>query len=38
MPPRIDGKQVAGYSLYLAKQTLHGRFFETIEEPKGHLP
>jgi pyruvate dehydrogenase (quinone) len=38
MPPKIDAKEVAGYSLYLAKQTLHGRLFESIEELKGNLP
>jgi pyruvate dehydrogenase (quinone) len=38
MPPKIDAKEAAGYSLYLAKQTLHGRFFESIEELKGNLP
>jgi pyruvate dehydrogenase (quinone) len=38
MPPKVDAKQVAGYGLYLAKQTLHGRLFESIDELKGNLP
>ncbi len=38
MPPKIAAQQVAGYGLYLAKQTLHGRLFESIEELKGNLP
>ena len=38
MPPKIDAKEVAGYGLYLAKQTLHGRLFESIDELKGNLP
>jgi pyruvate dehydrogenase (quinone) len=38
LPPRIDAKEVAGYGLYFAKQTLHGRFFESIDELKGNLP
>jgi pyruvate dehydrogenase (quinone) len=38
LPPKIDAKEVAGYGLYLAKQTLHGRLFESIDELKGNLP
>jgi len=38
MPPKIDLKEVTGYGLYLAKQTLHGRLFESIDELKGNLP
>jgi pyruvate dehydrogenase (quinone) len=38
MPPKIDAKEAAGYGLYLAKQTLHGRLFESIEDLKGNLP
>jgi pyruvate dehydrogenase (quinone) len=38
LPPKIDAKEVAGYGLYVAKQTLHGRLFETIDELKGNLP
>jgi pyruvate dehydrogenase (quinone) len=38
MPPRIQAKEVAGYGLYMAKQTLHGRLFESIGELKGNLP
>lgn len=38
LPPKIDAKEVAGYGLYVAKQTLHGRFFESIDELKGNLP
>jgi pyruvate dehydrogenase (quinone) len=38
MPPKIDAKEVAGYGLYVAKQTLHGRLFESIDELKGNLP
>jgi Natural resistance-associated macrophage protein len=38
LPPKIDAKEVAGYGLYVAKQTLHGRLFESIEELKGNLP
>jgi pyruvate dehydrogenase (quinone) len=38
MPPQIDAKEVAGYGLYLAKQTLHGRLFDSIDELKGNLP
>jgi pyruvate dehydrogenase (quinone) len=30
LPPKIDAKQVAGYGLYLAKQTLHGRLFSAV--------
>jgi pyruvate dehydrogenase (quinone) len=38
LPPKIDAKEVAGYGLYFAKQTLHGRLFESIDELKGNLP
>jgi pyruvate dehydrogenase (quinone) len=38
LPPKIDAKEVAGYGLYVAKQTLHGRLFESIDELKGNLP
>jgi pyruvate dehydrogenase (quinone) len=38
LPPKIDAKEVAGYGLYLAKQTLHGRLFDSIDELKGNLP
>jgi pyruvate dehydrogenase (quinone) len=38
LPPKIDAKEVAGYGLYVAKQTLHGKLFESIEELKGNLP
>jgi pyruvate dehydrogenase (quinone) len=38
MPPKINAREVAGYGLYLAKQTLHGRLFESIDELKGNLP
>ncbi len=38
LPPKIDSKEVAGYGLYVAKQTLHGRLFESIDELKGNLP
>jgi pyruvate dehydrogenase (quinone) len=38
LPPKVDAKEVAGYGLYLAKQTLHGRLFESIDELKGNLP
>ena len=34
MPPKIDTTEVAGYGLYLAKQTLDGRLFESIDELK----
>ena len=37
-PPKIDAKETIGYSLYLAKQTLDGRLFESLEELKGNLP
>jgi pyruvate dehydrogenase (quinone) len=37
-PPRIDAKGVAGYGLYVAKQTSHGKLFESIDELKGNLP
>ena len=38
IPPRIEAKEVAGYGLYVAKQTLHGKLFESINELKGNLP
>jgi Thiamine pyrophosphate-requiring enzymes [acetolactate synthase, pyruvate dehydrogenase (cytochrome), glyoxylate carboligase, phosphonopyruvate decarboxylase] len=38
LPPKIDAKEVVGYGLYVAKQTLHGRLFESIDELKGNLP
>jgi pyruvate dehydrogenase (quinone) len=38
MPPKVDAKEAAGYGLYLAKQTLHGRLFESLDELKGNLP
>jgi pyruvate dehydrogenase (quinone) len=38
LPPKIDAKEVAGYGLYVAKQTLHGRLFESIDELMGNLP
>jgi pyruvate dehydrogenase (quinone) len=38
LPPKIDAKEVAGYGLYFAKQTVHGRLFESIDELKGNLP
>jgi pyruvate dehydrogenase (quinone) len=38
LPPKIQAKEVAGYGLYVAKQTLHGRLFETIDELKGNVP
>jgi len=38
IPPRIDAKEAAGYGLHGAKQTLHGKLFESIDEPKGNLP
>jgi pyruvate dehydrogenase (quinone) len=38
LPPKIQAKEVAGYGLYMAKQTLHGRLFESIEELKGNVP
>jgi pyruvate dehydrogenase (quinone) len=38
LPPKIDAKEVAGYGLYFAKQTIHGRLFESIDELKGNLP
>ena len=38
LPPKIDAKEIAGYGLYVAKQTLHGRLFESIDELKGNLP
>jgi pyruvate dehydrogenase (quinone) len=38
LPPKISAKEVEGYSLYVAKQTLHGRLFQSIDELKGNLP
>jgi pyruvate dehydrogenase (quinone) len=38
LPPKIQAKEVAGYGLYMAKQTLHGRLFESVEELKGNVP
>jgi pyruvate dehydrogenase (quinone) len=38
LPPKVAAKEVAGYGLYVAKQTLHGRLFESIDELKGTLP
>jgi aryl-alcohol dehydrogenase-like predicted oxidoreductase len=38
IPPRIDAKEAAGYGLHGAKQTLYGKLFESIDEPKGNLP
>jgi pyruvate dehydrogenase (quinone) len=38
LPPKIDVKEIAGFGLYFAKQTLHGRLFESIDELKGNLP
>jgi pyruvate dehydrogenase (quinone) len=38
LPPKLDAKEIAGYGLYVAKQTLHGRLFESIDELKGNLP
>jgi pyruvate dehydrogenase (quinone) len=38
VPPKIQPKEVAGYGLYMAKQTLHGRLFESVEELKGNVP
>jgi len=38
LAPKIDAKEVAGYGLYVAKQTLHGKLFESIDELKGNLP
>jgi pyruvate dehydrogenase (quinone) len=38
LPPKIYAKEVAGYGLYLAKQTLHGRLFQSSDEVKGNLP
>ena len=37
-PPRINAKEVAGYGLFLVKQTLHGKLFESIDDLKGSLP
>jgi pyruvate dehydrogenase (quinone) len=38
LPPKIDVKEIAGYGLYVAKQTLHGHLFESIDDLKGNLP
>jgi pyruvate dehydrogenase (quinone) len=38
MPPKVQPGEVAGFGLYLAKQTLHGRLFESVDELKGNLP
>jgi hypothetical protein len=38
MPPKIQAKEVAGYGLYVAKQTLHRRLFQSIEELKENVP
>jgi len=38
LPPKVDAKEVAGYGLYVAKQTLHGKLFQSIDELKGNLP
>ena len=38
LPPKIHANEIAGYGLYVAKQTLHGRLFESIDELKGNLP
>jgi pyruvate dehydrogenase (quinone) len=38
LPPKIDAKEIAGYGLYVAKQTLHGRLFQSIDELKDNLP
>jgi pyruvate dehydrogenase (quinone) len=38
LPPKIDAKEVAGYGLYVAKQTLDGRLFDSIDELMGSLP
>jgi pyruvate dehydrogenase (quinone) len=38
LPPKIDARQIAGYGLYVAKQTLDGRLFESIDELKGSVP
>ncbi|HMI50940.1 MAG TPA: ubiquinone-dependent pyruvate dehydrogenase [Candidatus Saccharimonadales bacterium] len=37
-PPKLNAKEVAGYGLFLVKQTLHGKLFESIEDLKGNLP
>jgi pyruvate dehydrogenase (quinone) len=38
LPPKIDANELAGYGLYVAKQTLHGRLFQSVEELKGNIP
>jgi pyruvate dehydrogenase (quinone) len=38
LPPKVGAKEMAGYGLYVAKQTLHGRVFQSIDELKGNLP
>jgi len=38
IPPKVNAKEVAGYGMYVAKRTLHGRLFESIDELKGNLP
>ena len=38
MPPKVDANQIAGYGLYVAKQTLHGRLFETVDELRWKAP
>ena len=38
LPPKISANEVAGYGLYVAKQTLHGRLFESVDELKGNIP
>jgi hypothetical protein len=38
MPPKIDKSQIEGYGLYVAKQTLHRRLVESIDELKGNPP
>ena len=38
LPPKIEAQEVAGYRLYFAEQTLHGRLLESIDERKAHLP
>jgi pyruvate dehydrogenase (quinone) len=37
IPPTVNAKEVAGYGMYVAKRTLHGRLFESIDELKGNL-
>ena len=38
IPPKVNAKEVAGYGMYVAKRTLHGRLFESVDELKGNLP